>query len=127
MPWLASAATAPQQALDASIVKQLQLFGGMSRGRRLMLGVAASSLSGQEASKLMKQFLAADVDFNGTLCLEELALAAKQVRLAGSVSAEHGKYPVAEQVASCCFSKAYYCSAVSVGASLASPNHPSVW
>jgi len=78
MPWLASAADAPQQALDASIVKQLQLFVGMSRGRRLMLGVAASSLSGQEASKLMKQFLAVDVDFNGTLCLEELALAAKQ-------------------------------------------------
>ena len=79
MPWLASAADAPQQALDASIVKQLRLFVGMSRGRRLMLGVAASSLSGQEASKLMKQFLAVDVDFNGTLCLEELALAAKQV------------------------------------------------
>ncbi|GBF92999.1 hypothetical protein Rsub_05835 [Raphidocelis subcapitata] len=75
-PWLA--AGAPETALDASVMHQLQLFASLNRARRLMLGVAARSLSGAEASQLLRQFLALDKDFNGTLDLRELGEAAKQ-------------------------------------------------
>jgi hypothetical protein len=57
-PWLA--ADAPQTSLDSSILHQLQLFASLNRARRLMLGVAAKSLSGAEASQLLRQFLALD-------------------------------------------------------------------
>ncbi|WIA16237.1 hypothetical protein OEZ85_012948 [Tetradesmus obliquus] len=75
-PWLA--AVAPQTAIAPHIVHQLQLFAGLSRARRVMLGVAANSISGSEASMMVKHFLAFDRDFNGTLDLQELALATKQ-------------------------------------------------
>jgi calcium-dependent protein kinase len=78
-PWLA--AVAPQTAIAPHIVHQLQLFAGLSRARRVMLGVAANSISGSEASIMVKHFLAFDRDFNGTLDYQELALATKQVRL----------------------------------------------
>ncbi|KIY93262.1 hypothetical protein MNEG_14700 [Monoraphidium neglectum] len=57
-PWLA--AEAPQTAIDAAILHQLQLFASLNRARRLMLGVAAKTLSGAEASHLLKKFLALD-------------------------------------------------------------------
>lgn len=57
----------------------LQVFADMSRSRRLMLGVAAASLTGQEAAKLMQQFLSFDSDLSGTLSFDEMAAAAKQV------------------------------------------------
>jgi len=57
-PWLA--AGAPQTTIDASILHQLQLFASFNRARRLMLGVAAKSLSGAEANQLLKRFLALD-------------------------------------------------------------------
>jgi hypothetical protein len=44
-----------------------------------MLGVAANSISGSEASVMVKHFLAFDRDFNGTLDYQELSLATKQV------------------------------------------------
>jgi hypothetical protein len=44
-----------------------------------MLGVAAASLTGQEAAKLMQQFLSFDSDLSGTLSFDEMAAAAKQV------------------------------------------------
>jgi hypothetical protein len=59
---------------------QLQLFAGLSRARRVMLGVAARNINGSEASRMLKAFLAVDKDFNGTLEFAELAVAAKQVR-----------------------------------------------
>jgi calcium-dependent protein kinase len=77
-PWLA--ASAPTTAVSPSIVHQLQLFAGLSRARRVMLGVAAKAITGSEASRLLRAFLAVDKDFNGTLDLQELAVAAKQVR-----------------------------------------------
>lgn len=76
-PWLA--ATAPSTAIPAAIVQQLQLFAGLSRARRVLLGVTANSITGSEASRLLKQFLAVDRDYNGTLDYEELASATKQV------------------------------------------------
>lgn len=78
LPWLAQ--QAPDTAIDPAILHQLQLFANMSRARRLMLGVMAKSLSGTEASKLLRQFLAFDKDYNGTLDYKELSAAAKQVR-----------------------------------------------
>lgn len=77
-PWLA--ASAPATAISSSIVHQLQVFAGLSRARRVMLGVAAKALTGAEASRLVKAFLAVDKDYNGTLEFHELAVAAKQVR-----------------------------------------------
>lgn len=76
-PWLAAAA--PAIAIPAGIVHQLQLFAGLSRARRVLLGVTANSITGSEASRLLRQFLAFDKDFNGTLDYHELALATKQV------------------------------------------------
>jgi hypothetical protein len=76
-PWLAAAA--PATAISTSIMHQLQLFAGLSRARRVMLGVAARNINGSEASRLLKAFLAVDKDFNGTLEFAELASAAKQV------------------------------------------------
>jgi hypothetical protein len=76
-PWLAAAA--PSTAISTSIMHQLQLFAGLSRARRVMLGVAARNINGSEASRLLKAFLAVDKDFNGTLEFHELAVAAKQV------------------------------------------------
>lgn len=76
-PWLAAAA--PPTAISTSIMHQLQLFAGLSRARRVMLGVAARNINGSEASRLLKAFLAVDQDFNGTVELHELAVAAKQV------------------------------------------------
>jgi calcium-dependent protein kinase len=78
-PWLA--AVAPQTAIAPHIVHQLQLFAGLSRARRVMLGVAANSISGSEASMMVKHFLAFDRDFNGTLDYQELSLATKQVSI----------------------------------------------
>jgi serine/threonine protein kinase len=78
-PWLA--ASAPGTAISTSIVHQLQVFAGLSRARRVMLGVAAKAISGSEASRLVKAFLAVDRNFNGTLEFAELAVAAKQVRV----------------------------------------------
>jgi calcium-dependent protein kinase len=77
-PWLAAAA--PQTDIPEAIVHQLQLFAGLSRARRVVLGVAAKSISGTEASRLLKQFLAFDTDFNGTLDYHELASATRQVQ-----------------------------------------------
>lgn len=77
-PWLA--AVAPQTAIAPHIVHQLQLFAGLSRARRVMLGVAANSITGCEASMMLKHFLAFDKDFNGTLDYQELATATKEVR-----------------------------------------------
>jgi len=77
-PWLAAAA--PTTAISTSIMHQLQLFAGLSRARRVMLGVAARNINGSEASRLLKAFLAVDRDFNGTVEFHELAVAAKQVR-----------------------------------------------
>lgn len=76
-PWLA--ATAPTTAIPVAIVHQLQLFAGLSRARRVLLGVTANSITGSEASRLLKQFLAVDRDYSGTLDYEELASATKQV------------------------------------------------
>jgi serine/threonine protein kinase len=76
-PWLAAAA--PATVISTSIMHQLQLFAGLSRARRVMLGVAASNINGSEASRLLKAFLAVDKDFNGTVEFHELAVAAKQV------------------------------------------------
>lgn len=76
-PWLA--ADAPQTAIDASILHQLQLFASLNKARRLMLGVAAKSLSGVEASEVLRRFLALDKDYNGTLDMKELSEAARQV------------------------------------------------
>eukprot|EP00878_Enallax_costatus_P045105 GHUV01054016.1.p1 GENE.GHUV01054016.1~~GHUV01054016.1.p1 ORF type:complete len:105 (-),score=22.21 GHUV01054016.1:28-342(-) len=76
-PWLAAAA--PSVTIPAAIVHQLQLFAGLSRARRVLLGVTANSITGSEASRLLKHFLAFDRDFNGTLDYEELASATKQV------------------------------------------------
>jgi calcium-dependent protein kinase len=76
-PWLAAAA--PPTAISTSIMHQLQLFAGLSRARRVMLGVAARNINGSEASRLLKAFLAVDQDFNGTVEFHELAVAAKQV------------------------------------------------
>eukprot|EP00878_Enallax_costatus_P011009 GHUV01011499.1.p1 GENE.GHUV01011499.1~~GHUV01011499.1.p1 ORF type:complete len:360 (+),score=103.35 GHUV01011499.1:1553-2632(+) len=75
-PWLAAAA--PSVTIPAAIVHQLQLFAGLSRARRVLLGVTANSITGSEASRLLKHFLAFDRDFNGTLDYEELASATKQ-------------------------------------------------
>ncbi|KAF8057730.1 CPK24 [Scenedesmus sp. PABB004] len=75
-PWLAAAA--PGTPIAAPIVAQLQLFAGLSRARRVVLGLAANCLSGAEASAVLASFLAADSDFNGTLDYAELASAAKQ-------------------------------------------------
>ncbi len=60
-------------------VVMAQVFAGMSRARRLMLGVMARSLTGTEANSLLSQFLAFDSDYNGTLDFQELSEAAKQV------------------------------------------------
>lgn len=76
-PWLAAAA--PTTAISTSIMHQLQLFAGLSRARRVMLGVAAKNINGAEASRLLKAFLAVDKDYNGTVEFHELAVAAKQV------------------------------------------------
>eukprot|EP00879_Flechtneria_rotunda_P013082 GHRR01013662.1.p1 GENE.GHRR01013662.1~~GHRR01013662.1.p1 ORF type:complete len:403 (+),score=137.60 GHRR01013662.1:1267-2475(+) len=75
-PWLVAAV--PQTAIADNIVHQLQLFAGLSRARRVVLGVAAKSITGMEASRLLRHFLAFDVDFNGTLDYHELATATRQ-------------------------------------------------
>lgn len=92
--------TAPTTPIPAATVSQLQLFAGLSRARRVMLGVAARQLSGAEAAALLKTFLAADADFNGTLDYAELAAATKQARFALVAPRTHASW-LASAHASC--------------------------
>jgi calcium-dependent protein kinase len=57
-PWLAAAA--PATPIGADTLASLRMFASLGRARRLMLGVAARALSGAEASRLLRSFLAVD-------------------------------------------------------------------
>ena len=50
-----------------------------SRMRRLLLGLMAANLSGIEANRLLSEFYLVDSDGSGTIELNELVEAAKQV------------------------------------------------
>lgn len=77
--WLAQESPVPDTAISNTIIKHLRTFAGLSRTKRLVLGVCAKNISGSEANRLIQQFLSLDMDFSGTVDFEELALMAKQV------------------------------------------------
>lgn len=70
LPWLRE--QAPDTSLSNTTLQHLSTFANLSRIRRLLLGVLARNLTGQEANKLVAEFQFMDRDHNGRVDFQEM-------------------------------------------------------
>ncbi len=90
LPWLRT--TAPDVTIKSDILHSLRTFANQSRMRRLLLGLMAANLTGNEANRLLSQFYLVDADSSGTIELPELVQAAQKVgRRRGDGPSRHSR------------------------------------
>ncbi|XP_017214875.1 calcium-dependent protein kinase 28 isoform X2 [Daucus carota subsp. sativus] len=71
-PWVREGGNALEIPLDISVLYNMRQFVKYSRLKQLALQALASTLDEEELADLRDQFLAIDVDKNGTISLEEM-------------------------------------------------------
>lgn len=71
----------PDTTINGDIIGALHTFANHSRMRRLLLGLMADNLTGSEANRMLNQFYLMDSDCSGTIELQELVEAAKNVSI----------------------------------------------
>ncbi|ETV86994.1 CAMK/CDPK protein kinase [Aphanomyces astaci] len=78
-PWLSGSAPSTERSLNGTILGSLKRFQGHNKLKKVALAVIADQLTGHEINELKKQFQKIDVDGNGVITMQELALAVRDM------------------------------------------------
>ncbi|RHY51570.1 hypothetical protein DYB34_000546 [Aphanomyces astaci] len=78
-PWLSGSAPSTERSLNGTILGSLKRFQGHNKLKKVALAVIADQLTGHEINELKKQFQKIDVDGNGVITMQELAVAVRDM------------------------------------------------
>ncbi|KAH9099353.1 hypothetical protein Ae201684P_018369 [Aphanomyces euteiches] len=78
-PWLSGSAPANERNISGTILGSLKRFQGHNKLKKVALAVIADQMTGNEINELKKQFQKIDIDGNGVITMQELAIAVREM------------------------------------------------